>query len=193
MLIPSELRNPFPSNSLNRSASSSSSLLPSFSFYRGSSSFSSHLSRLIPHSARVGIQRPHNRLLTHSIFLPHPLSSIRQAHPLSLPLSPSTFGVFFFLPSSSSWPHLSSAQEGEDGGMRSSPFHGRETRLRRKGGVKGGGESSREKYEVEMEERRRRITREVGRHADDKEADTMTGLFSARFEYIGSLWRGMNW
>lgn len=38
-----------------------------------------------------------------------------------------------------------------------------------------------------------RITREVGRHADDKEADTMTGLFSVRFEYIGSLWRGMNW
>lgn len=38
-----------------------------------------------------------------------------------------------------------------------------------------------------------RITREVGKHADDKETDTMTGLFSARFEYIGSLWRGMNW
>lgn len=81
--------------------------------------------------------------------------------------------------------------------MRSSPFHGRETRLRRrKGGVKE--ESSRED-EAEMEERRRRqrqrrwITREVERHADDKEADTMTGLFSARFEYIGSLWRGMNW
>lgn len=54
-----------------------------------------------------------------------------------------------------------------------------------------------EKKEEEEEEEavrlRRWITREVGRHADDKEADTMTGLFSARFEYIGSLWRGMNW
>jgi len=51
--------------------------------------------------------------------------------------------------------------------------------------------------EQKTEERRwwRRwwITREVGKHADDKEADTMTGLFSARFEYIGSLWRSMNW
>lgn len=47
--------------------------------------------------------------------------------------------------------------------------------------------------ETEEQQRRRWITREVGRHADDKEADTMTGLFSARFEYIGSLWRGMNW
>jgi len=53
------------------------------------------------------------------------------------------------------------------------------------------------KDEQKTEERRWRwrwwITREVGKHADDKEADTMTGLFSARFEYIGSLWRSMNW
>lgn len=198
MLIPSELRNLFPSNSLNRSASSSCSssflllllLLP-------------RLPRLlvffVSPSPAIYLTLPASvfkDLITDSSLI---LSSFPVFFRLSARLilcvflSPSIFGVFF-LPSSSSWPHLPSAQGGEDGGMRSSPFHGRETRLRRrKGGVKE--ESSRED-EAEMEERRRRrrqrrwITREVERHADDKEADTMTGLFSVRFEYIGSLWRG---
>lgn len=41
-------------------------------------------------------------------------------------------------------------------GMRFFPFHGRETRLRKKGGVKGEGESTREDERVEMEKQRRR-------------------------------------
>lgn len=94
----------------------------------------------IPYSARVGIQRPHNRLLTHSIFLPYPLTRPLSAHPpfsllssliRSFPLSLSRH----LLPSTAV---LAASSIGA--GMRSSPFHGRETRLRRKGGVKGGGE-----------------------------------------------------
>lgn len=93
----------------------------------------------IPYSARVGIQRPHNRLLTHSIFFPYPLTRPLSAHPpfslLSSALSLSLSLPRHLLPSTAV---LAASSIGA--GMRSSPFHGRETRLRRKGGVKGGGE-----------------------------------------------------
>lgn len=141
----------------------------------------------IPYSARVGIQRPHNRLLTHSIFLPYPLTRPLSAHPpfsLSLSFSASSsfhcrLGRIFHRRRNAVLPFPRKRNETEE--------ERRCKRRRREESTIGEGSRRR------SEERRRWITREVGRHADDKEADTMTGLFSARFEYIGSLWRGMNW
>lgn len=103
LLIPSELRNPFPSNSLNYSASSSSS--SSFSTFSSPSRpppaprlFRLTFPGCIPHSARVGIQRPHNRLLTRSIFLL--LSSLVHSPPLSslFLFLLSTLGALLLLP-----------------------------------------------------------------------------------------------
>lgn len=195
LLIPSELRNPFPSNSLNRSVSSSFSSLPSSSSYRGSSSFSSHLSRLIPHSTRVGIQRPHNRLLTHSIFLLRPHSSSLAYSPGSSFASSSLFIRFWHLvPSIVEFLAASFIGTGE-GRQRNAvlPFPRKRNETeeerrckRRRRELKRGSSRDGEATTVDNE-------RSIGRHADDKEADTMTGLPSARFEYIGSLWRGMNW
>lgn len=170
LLIPSELRNPFPSNSLNCSASSFS---PFALFLALRPPPTPCLFRLtfpgyIPRSARVGIQRPHNRLLTHSIFLP--LSS--RAHP---PLS--SLSLFFSYPLSAlfSFHQRVWAASSIGIGMRSSPFHGRETRLRRKGGVKEGGESTREDDQrprssnaavVDNERSRKARGRQRGRHND---------------------------
>lgn len=151
LLIPSELRNPFPSNSLNRSASFFLVLRRLLVFFV--SPFPA-IYLTLPASVFKDLITDSSLILSSlPVFSRSSARLILRAF-----LSPSTFRVFF-LPSSSSWPHLPSAQgQEEDGGMRSSPFHGRETRLRRKGGVKGEGESSRED-EVEMEERRRRWRR----------------------------------
>lgn len=195
MLIPSELRNPFPSNSLNCSASSYFSSLSSSLFYRGSLFFSSHLFRLIPHSARVGIQRPHNRLLTHSIFLSRSYSSFLAYSPGSS-FASSSIPIRFWHLVPSIVEFLAASFIGTGKGRQGNavlPFPRKRNETeeerrckRRRRELKRGSSRDGEATMVDNE-------RSIGRHADDKEADTMTGLSSARFEYIGSLWRGMNW
>lgn len=99
LLIPSELRNSFPSNSLNYSASSFfSSTFSSPSVLPPSAPRLFRLTFLgyIPHSARVGIQRPHNRLLTHSIFLS--LSCLTPHSPLLSLFLSSTLGALLLPP-----------------------------------------------------------------------------------------------
>jgi len=123
LLIPSELRNPFPSNSLNRSVSSFSTfalLLRLLVF------FVSHLSQLaLPAPVFKDLITDSSLILS---TLPRSPSLIRQDHP-----PPSSLLFTLWAPSSSC---LASAASSIGAGMRSSPFHGRETRLRRKGGVK---------------------------------------------------------
>jgi len=131
LLIPSELRNPFPSNSLNCSFSSSTfsspSVLRRFLVFFVSSSPAIYLTLL----ASV-----FKDLITDSSLIPSFFF-----YPLSLVLRFSLSLSFFFshpLSALFSFYHCVLAASSIGTGMRSSPFHGRETRLRRKGGVKGG-------------------------------------------------------
>lgn len=197
MLIPSELRNPFPSNSLNRSASILLFFLLLLLHYvvllRLLVFFVSPFLAIyltLPASVFKDLITDSSLILSSSPILSPVRSQLILlslfSHPLFLSLSLSAsssfhrrLGRIFHRRRNAVLPFPRKRNETEE--------ERRCKRRRREESTIGEGSRRR------SEERRRWITREVGRHADDKEADTMTGLFSARFEYIGSLWRGMNW